>query len=68
VYELDGRERMRLFEGESIWDLQAAGRLAHVGVGHWSALLVVDLETGEVVRRLEREAWPQVLTRRTYEP
>lgn len=67
VYELDGRERMRLFEGESIWDLQAAGRLAYVGVGHWSALHVVDLETGNVVRRLEREAWPQVLTRLTYE-
>lgn len=63
VYELDGRERMRLFEGESIWDLQAVGRLAYVGVGHWSALHVVDLETGRVVRRLEREAWPQVLTR-----
>jgi hypothetical protein len=64
VYELDGRERMRLFEGESIWDLQAAGRLAYVGVGHWSALRVVDLATGKVVRRLEREAWPQVLTHR----
>jgi hypothetical protein len=68
VYELDGRERIRLFEDESIWDLQAAGRLAYVGVGHWSALHVVDLETGKVVRRLEREAWPQVLTRRTDEP
>jgi hypothetical protein len=65
VYDLDGRERMRLFEGESIWDLQAAGQLAYVGVGHWSALHVVDLETGTVVRRLEREAWPQLLTRRT---
>ena len=63
VYELDGRERIRLFEAESIWDLQAVGRLAYVGVGHWSALHVVDLETGKVVRRLEREAWPQVLTR-----
>lgn len=64
VYELDGRERMRLFEGESIWDLQAAGRLAYVGVGHWSALHVVDLATGKVVARLKREAWPQVLTHR----
>ena len=64
VYELDGRERMRLFEGDSIWDLQAAGRLAYVGVGHWSALHVVDLATGKVVARLKREAWPQVLTHR----
>jgi hypothetical protein len=64
VYELDGRERIRLFEGEGIWDLQAAGRLAYVGVGHWSALHVVDLETGKVVRRLDREVWPQLLTRR----
>ncbi|MGH3036191.1 MAG: hypothetical protein ACRDMU_03330 [Gaiellaceae bacterium] len=64
VYELDGRERIRLFEDESIWDLQAAGRLAYVGVGHWSALHVVDLETGKVVEQLELEAWPRVLTRR----
>jgi hypothetical protein len=63
VYELDGRERLRLFGGESIWDLQAVGGLAYVGVGHWSALHVVDLETGKVVRRLERAAWPQILTR-----
>ncbi|MGH3113447.1 MAG: hypothetical protein ACRDOP_08270, partial [Gaiellaceae bacterium] len=41
VYDLEGRERMRLFEGESIWDLQAAGRLAYIGVGRWSALYVV---------------------------
>jgi hypothetical protein len=62
VYELDGRERFRLSEDKAICDLQTSGRFAYVGIGGCSHIDVVDLESGEVVRRIERKVWPQILT------
>jgi hypothetical protein len=65
VYELDGRERFRLSEDKAICDLQAGGRFAYVGIGSCADIHVVDLESGEVLRRVERKAWPQILARRS---
>jgi hypothetical protein len=47
VYDLDGNLRFRLFEGASVWDLQAAGSYAYVLIER--LLSVVNLRSGEVI-------------------
>jgi hypothetical protein len=63
VYELDGRKRFRIPEDKPICDLQAGRGLAYVGIGGCADIHVIDLHSGEVLRRVERKAWPQILTR-----
>jgi hypothetical protein len=61
VYDLDGRKRFRIAEDKAICDLQTGRRLAYVGIGGCADIHVVDLESGEVLGRVERKAWPQIL-------
>lgn len=63
AFDLDGRERWRLHPGEYRW-LDPAGPVGYVWLGEGSAE-VVDLATGAVLQRLERDEYrnpfPQLL-------
>lgn len=63
AFDLDGRERWRLRAGEYRW-LDPAGPVGYVWLGEGRAE-VVDLATGAVLRRLERDEhrdpFPQLL-------
>jgi hypothetical protein len=50
AYNVEGREAFHLFDGEQVWDVQAAGQLAYVRTR--SAVHVVDVRSGEVVSEI----------------
>ena len=47
VYSLEGELRFRLFAGEEVWDVQAAGPYAYVLIG--DRVAIVDLRSGRVI-------------------
>lgn len=64
AYDLAGRERYRLHEGQDVW-LHAAGSLGYIYLGgEGERLEIVDLATGAILSRLSRgprAGWPQLL-------
>lgn len=65
AYGLDGRKRFRLFDRREVWVRQVYAGRAYVDVPlfkpPWSALRVVDLDTGRTVRRARAGPLPWLL-------